>query len=160
MTITSWRITKKQYQFQAFSGQGAKEFGGRWNPPGTASIYASDSLALAILELLVHLDDYDDISNYVAIPIQFDDSKITIWPIDSLPKNWDDHPIPAATQRLGQQWFTSSQSAILRVPSAVVPQQYNYVLNPLHPDFASLSTGAALKNPIDVRLLKNTKPAS
>jgi RES domain-containing protein len=154
MMITAWRITKKKYRAQAFTGQGAKEFGGRWNPPGIAAIYTADSLALAILEMLVHLDDYNGIREYVAVPIRFDDAKVISWNIDMLPKHWNSHPIGAATQRMGQQWFNANSHAVLKVPSAVVPQQYNYVLNPLHADFTTFSIGPALDDPIDMRLIK------
>ncbi|MFZ1985384.1 MAG: RES family NAD+ phosphorylase [Desulfatitalea sp.] len=150
-------MTKEKYLSQALTGDGSKLYGARWNPPGTVATYTADSLSLAILELLVHLNNYRNIRSYVAVSIQFDESKVTKWPIKSLPKDWNSLPTSATAQQLGQKWLSSSQSVVLQVPSAVVPKQYNYVVNPLHPDFKSVTIGSPLKDPIDMRLIKNAK---
>jgi RES domain-containing protein len=154
MIITAWRITKKRYQKEAFTGLGAKGSGGRWNPQGLAAIYTSDTLALAVLELLVHFTEVEMIHDYVAIPIKFDDVNVHVLPIAQMPPDWKDYPFPESTQEQGRRWLEAQAKAILKVPSVVVPQQHhNYILNPLHPDFHSFKIGAAVENPIDSRLI-------
>ncbi len=150
--ITSWRITKKKYAAQAMTGEGAKLWGGRWNPQSTPAIYTSDSLALAILELIVHTDSQEDIMDYVAIPVQFASDRITTWPIDKLPNDWASLPISSHTQQFGKRWLDEKQSLIFKVPSAVVPVEYNFIINPLHPAFKSLKIGQPTNLQFDPRL--------
>jgi RES domain-containing protein len=152
--ITSWRITKKKYANQALTGEGAKLWGGRWNPPGTPAIYTSDSLALAILELIVHLEAYDDIANYVAIPVQFGDAQVAVWPTETLPKKWAALPISSHTQKLGKNWLDTKQSLVLKVPSAVVHLEHNFVINPLHPEFPAIQIGRPVDLLIDSRIVE------
>ncbi|MDA8138097.1 MAG: RES family NAD+ phosphorylase [Desulfobacteraceae bacterium] len=152
MKIKAWRITKKKYAKKAFAGEGAKTFGGRWNPPGHLAVYTADSLSLAILELIVHLDKDEDIRDFVAIPVEFDEVLVTTWPESELPRNWSQHPIPDQTQQLGKAWLEENQYLALKVPSSVVPNDSNYVINPLHPEFASLKIGKPQSLYIDPRL--------
>jgi RES domain-containing protein len=152
MKVTAWRITNKKHAAEAFSGEGAKLFGGRWNPPGHAAIYAADSLSLAILELIVHLDEDEDINDYVAIPVEFDDARIITWREEILPKNWSNLPISDQTQNMGKIWLKEKQSLVLKVPSSVVHHDHNFVINPLHPDFSSLKIGRPQAIQIDPRL--------
>lgn len=152
MKITAWRITKAKYAIQAFTGEGAKVFGGRWNPPGYPAVYTADSLSLAILELIVHLDEDEDVRNFVAIPVEFDDDMVITWPVASLPANWAQHPIPEQTQRKGKAWLEKQQHLALKVPSAVVPLDSNFVLNPLHHGFTALKIGTPQPLYINPRL--------
>jgi len=152
MNTTAWRIINKKHAASAFSGEGAKLFGGRWNPQGYAAVYVADSLALAILELIVHLDEDRDIHDYVAIPVEFEDTRIIRWPESKLPENWSSLPISHKTQQMGKSWLMEKQSLVLKVPSSVVHHDYNFVINPLHPDFSSLIIGQPLPLQIDPRL--------
>lgn len=152
MIFTAWRITKKKFQKDAFTGRGAKEYGGRWNPRGLAAIYTSDTLSLAILELLVHYEETEIISDYIAIPIEFDDSNMSSLSIGQMPSDWKDYPYPESTQDHGRHWLETRSGAVLKVPSVVVPQQHNFIFNPAHPEFQSFKIGPGVENPLDSRL--------
>lgn len=152
MKVTTWRITKAKYAKQAFAGEGAKVYGGRWNPPGYPAVYTADSLSLAILELIVHLDQDEDIQNFVAVPVKFDDLLVVTWPESKLPANWSQHPIPDQTQQMGKLWLEENRYMALKTPSSVVRQDSNYVLNPLHPEYSSLEIGKPQPLYIDPRL--------
>lgn len=154
MIVTAWRITHQKYANTAFTGEGAKLFGGRWNPPGYAAIYVSDSLSLAILELIVHLDDDRDIESYVAIPVEFEDSQVFCLPKEDLPENWATLPISDRTQQIGKNWLVNNKSLILKVPSSIVPQDKNFVINPLHPNYSSLKIGQPQSVHIDPRIVE------
>lgn len=154
MKITAWRITRKQHVDKAFSGEGAKIFGGRWNPVGYPMVYVAQTLSLAILELIVHLDDDSDITSFVAIPVTFDRSLVHVLPQSQLPKNWFDLPISEQSQMVGKKWLEQKQSVLLQVPSSVVPSERNFLINPLHPKFAQLEIGSPQSICIDQRISK------
>jgi RES domain-containing protein len=154
MTITAWRITKKKYVDNAFSGEGAKIFGGRWNPVGYPTVYVAQNLSLAILELIVHLTDDSDITRFVAIPVAFDRSLVHVLPQSQLPENWFDLPISEQSQMVGKKWHERKQSVLLQVPSSVVPTESNFLINPLHPQFAQLEIGSPQSLCIDQRISK------
>jgi len=139
--ITAWRICKAKWARSAFDGRGAAVVPGRWNNSRTSIIYTSESRSLASLEVLVHVEDTSLISamSLVAIPIRFAETLVetpTKFPVD-----WRDLPAPASTRAFGDAWIASGNSAILRVPSVVTLGEYNFLLNPYHPDFSRLSLG-------------------
>lgn len=136
----------------AFSGEGAKLFGGRWNPPGYPAIYTAESLSLAILEMIVHLDEDEDIQNYVAVSVGFEDVHITSWTEEKPPKGWACLPISEQTQEMGKVWIKENQSLVLKVPSSVVRHDCNFIINPMHPDFHGLKIGQPESLKIDPRL--------
>lgn len=150
---TAWRIVKKRYAGAAFDGEGARRYGGRWNPPGISVVYASETRALCLLEVLAGIRSVKPIHAYVLIPVTFDDSLVTSVALDKLPTNWRQSPPPASTRRIGHDWIDHKDSLILRVPSAIVPEEVNYLLNPAHPDFANVEIGARQDVTIDRRLL-------
>lgn len=150
---SAWRLTKTKYLASAWDGKGARQAGGRWNSVGTAAVYTSSTLSLALAETLVHLSA-GVLPAYTAIPIEFDDALVSILEPDDVPKNWNVDPPPASTQAIGDAWVSAGRSAVLRVPSVVVPVEFNYVLNPKHPDFPSARVGAPWPFPFDPRLFK------
>ncbi len=152
MTLTAWRITKRKHARDAFTGEGAREFGGRWNNPGTAMVYTAESQSLAALEMLVHLDSPELLQKYVLIGVEIDDELVTQLDMSRLPRNWRDDPPPAQVRAIGDEWVVSGSSAVLRVPSALVPGENNFLLNPQHPDFAKLRIGKPLSFRFDPRL--------
>jgi RES domain-containing protein len=158
MTVRAWRITKAKHAAMAFSGSGAKAFGGRWNSPGIPAVYCAASTSLAILEMLVHLEASELMRRYVSFEVTFDESLVTAIDIAALPKNWRKSPIPTSVQAVGDQWLADAPSAILQVPSAIVPNEWNYLLNPAHPDFAKIALGPKHPLNFDPRLLKLSKP--
>lgn len=153
MSIVVWRIVKRKYEATAFDGEGASDYGGRWNSPGKRVIYTAGSKSLALLEQLVHLDS-SALSSYVVIPVTFSDALLSEVDILLLPPDWKGHPAPVELRDIGDSWLDSFGSAVLRVPSAIVPDESNYMINPDHPDFSSVEIGASVLFEIDLRLLR------
>ncbi len=147
-----WRIVQKRFASQAFTGEGARLYGGRWNSPGLAVVYAAASRALAVLEMAVHLDGPQLLASYELYEAEFSESLMERLPIAGLPADWRDDPIPPATQALGDQWLLERRSAVLRVPSVLIPEEYNYLLNPNHKDFSRIHVAAPRKFAFDPRL--------
>ena len=154
MSIRAWRITKARHAADAFSGEGARLYGGRWNSIGTAMVYTAEHASLAVLELLVHLGSSSDVDNYVIIPCSFDEDLVEKLDIEWLPNNWTISPPLVKVQRIGDDWFQSARSAILKVPSVVLPIEHNYLINPHHPDFTHLSIDEPLSLSLDPRLIR------
>lgn len=148
--ITAWRIVKDNRASSAFSGQGARLYGGRWNSLGISVIYTSGSKALAALESLVHLNP-PTVFRYVAIPIQFDDALVER--VTKLPADWSEMPAPSTTKGIGDLWVKEARSAVLETPSVIIPEESNFLLNPAHPDFQKISFGKAKPFIFDRRLL-------
>jgi len=158
VTIRAWRITKSKHAAIAFSGSGAKTFGGRWNNPGTAIVYTAGSASLAILEMLVHLQAAELLKRYVIFQVTFDESLVSEMNAAKLPRTWRRSPPPAAVQQIGDAWVAAKRSTVLRVPSVIVPSERNYLLNPAHPDFAKIAWGPKTAIRFDPRLIKATGP--
>jgi RES domain-containing protein len=151
--ITAWRIAKRRHARNAFDVEGARLYGGRWNSPGRSVVYVSETRALATLEILAGLQTLAVISAYVLIEVEFDQALVTAIDLRTLPKRWKTSPPGGATQRSGDRWLDGATSVALRVPSAVVPGEFNYVINPLHPDFGALRIGRPVKPYLDPRIL-------
>lgn len=119
------------------SGHGAYLFGGRWNLPGRAVLYTASQRALAVLELLVHLPakDLPDDMYLLTLDVPDDVSREELFPAD-LPADWQRLSVPQPTAAIGQRWLESGRTLALRVPSVVVPDEHNLLLNPAHPEFA------------------------
>lgn len=150
--LTVWRIVKQKHAKTAFSGEGARLYGGRWNRPGTAMVYAAGSQSLAILEMVVHLDSPDLLKRYVLFGIEVDESLVTNLDRSVLPKNWKKDPAPLKAQAIGDAWAKGFESVVLSVPSVLVPSESNFLINPRHPDFSKLSIGRPLSFRFDTRL--------
>lgn len=153
MTVTSWRIVKAKYASTAYSGEGARRYGGRWNSPGKATVYTAGSAALAVLELLVHLSSHRILGAYRLCPCTFDDSLVESVDRGELPSNWRSDPAPWEPKRIGDAWISGQSSVVLRVPSAVVEYEHNFLLNPAHPDFGKVEFGSPQPFQFDPRLL-------
>jgi RES domain-containing protein len=146
----AWRIIKAKRLATAFSGEGAAKFGGRWNSRGVAVVYTSATRSLAALETLVHLNPPVHFS-YRIIRIEFADELVSAVP--RLPPDWNLQPASPSSRRLGDVWVRTSRSAVLAVPSVIVPGEMNYVLNPAHPDFKRIAIGKPASFSFDPRLL-------
>ena len=151
--IRSWRLIKAEHAEDAFAGEGARRGGGRWNSKGIRIVYTSGSLSLATLEVMVHNHFYSALKYYVCIPIDFDPSLLQSIAIDDLPDNWQADPIPQSVKKTGDRWIENQESVILKVPSAIIPIEFNYLINPLHPDFEKIVIHAPQKFTFDYRLL-------
>ena len=153
--MLAWRIVKAKHAPTAFAGEGARRTGGRWNSRGTAVVYTSSSQSLAMLEILAHLEFAESLSAYVLISCEFDDSLIELLDISGLPLNWRASPAPSPLQALGDRWVRDRRSAVLRVPSTLVPIEDNFLLNPAHEDFVRIKVAAPEALTIDPRLLRH-----
>lgn len=133
--MEGWRLCKREHARSPLDGVGAQRFGGRWNQVGRPVAYLSATLSLAALELLVHLEVEAAPDDLVAVRVDIPDD-VTIDRLDAgqLPKGWRSYPAPEELQELGDRWLRSAGSPVLRVPSAVVPEESNYLINPLHPE--------------------------
>ncbi len=152
-----FRIEKKKYLNQALSGRGAAlSTRNRWNEFGTPLVYTAHSRALALLELAVHLDVIEGpITDryYVEIDIP-DDLQIVELTLDVLPKNWQANPPGNNTRQLGDHFVIQQKAAVIKVPSSIVPQEFNYLINPLHKDAGKIATISQEIIQIDHRLLR------
>jgi len=153
--IDVWRLIKREHAAVAFDGEGARRYGGRWNHKGTAVIYTADSMALAALELFIHLGREGLHLSFVYYRVSIpDDLKITRVGPRSLPGDWRKHPAPTSTRDIGSAWAGSQKTAVLQVPSALVPHGYNFLLNPRHRDFARLKISKPEPFGFDQRMWK------
>lgn len=150
----AWRIVKPHYVADAFSGEGGRLFGGRWNSVGTPMVYAAESKALAALEILVHMDDACLMDEYLCIPVRFDTRLVRNLDLKTLPGNWRETPPSYSTQCMGDAWMAATLSAVLEVPSVLIPGESNYLINPRHRNFGKLKLGAPEPFEFDPRLLR------
>jgi RES domain-containing protein len=146
----AWRMVRATRASSAFTGEGAAKMGGRWNSRGVAVIYASETRALAALETLVHLNPPMPFE-YKIIRVEFG-AELVEHIAAKLPSDWKTSPPPDSTRRLGDLWVRDARSAILAVPSSIIPDETNYLLNPAHPDFRKIRIGKPVRFAFDARL--------
>jgi len=151
-----WRLTRAPFARTPFDGVGPARGGGRWNSRGTYIAYASTSRALAILEVLVHIDRILAPTDYVFTEAEIPDDAIETLDASILPGSWRFEPPPRALREIGDAWVRSARSLALCVPSAIVPDETNVLVNPAHPRFSELRI-AASRTPVilDPRLLSS-----
>jgi len=130
-----WRLVRQRYAENAFSGEGARRFGGRWNSPGTPIVYTSAHLSLAGLETLVHVQPLTPRDAFIVFRLEWEDRLMEILPESAWPPSWQAEPPGTSSMRIGDRWFREGRSAVLAVPSALIKEEKNYLLNPHHPDF-------------------------
>ena len=151
MTIV-WRLLSPRFSASAFSGEGARLYGGRWNRKGVPMVYTAGSQALAVLEILVQ--DEPLRARYCMIPATLPGNlKIERVNADQLPAGWRAPGMQEQLQAVGSDWAKRRSSAVLAVPSAVIPAETNFLLNPLHPSFARIEIGAPQDFITDRRLI-------
>lgn len=151
--IRAWRLCQAVHGATAFSGEGARRYGGRWNHKGRAVVYTAATQSLAALEILVHADRDLLAVEYLAFPVDIPTGMALerIEP-DALPPDWREEYPPTACRNLGGAWLERNPTAVLAVPSALIPAETNYLLNPVHPDFARLRIGTPSVFTFDPRL--------
>jgi len=153
--IQAFRLCKTKHAASAFTGEGARLNGGRWNSPGVAVVYASSSLSLATLEVLVHLEDPEIFSRLFSwIPLEMPEAIIEELAEATLPAGWLDDEANAASRAVGDAWVRGGREAVLAVPSVVTPGEWNYLLNPAHAEFGKVRIGKSSPFRPDPRLLR------
>jgi RES domain-containing protein len=153
--IEAWRLDKAKHAKDTFTGEGARRVSGRWHHQGTPVVYVSESLALAVLEKFVHLGFDASRISFVYFKIEIPDS-VAVEKIKTaaLPANWAAEPPQDSTKDIGSNWARKAGTAVLRVPSVLVPKSWNYLLNPAHRDFVKIRITGPMPFVFDSRLLK------
>jgi RES domain-containing protein len=151
--LVVWRLTTARFAKSAFSGEGARLYGGRWNKKGVSLVYTAATQSLAMLEMLVQ--DEPLRARYVVIEARIPKAVLIEWvKIQELPSDWRDISARAKLQAIGTEWAKKQSAAVLAVPSAIIPAETNYLLNPLHRDFRRIRVGKPEKFETDLRLIK------
>ncbi|HVO22792.1 MAG TPA: RES family NAD+ phosphorylase [Candidatus Margulisiibacteriota bacterium] len=151
--VRLWRVVKRRHAVTAFDGRAAQHYGGRWNSPGRRAVYASGSKSLAVLEVLVHLDVGRPLPRLVALTFDVDSTFVDHLAASRLPRHWRTARGLPATQQIGDAWLAGGHALALAVPSPIVPEELNYVLNPAHTAFARLRFGRSIPFLLDPHLV-------
>jgi RES domain-containing protein len=119
------------------TGEGARLHGGRWNPVGIPCLYTAESRALALLEFTVNVPAEGFPGMLAITEVEIPDDKILHAPLRQLPGHWRTYPAPDATRAFGGRLLQQARALVIRIPSVIIPEEYNYLVNPLHPDARS-----------------------
>ena len=152
--LRSHRLVQTRYVRNAFDGEGARLYGGRWNSLGTPMVYTAQSLALAAMELLVHLNSRRALEQrYQFLVAEFPEKLCRqVQEFYRNPRDWAADPARLSSMRLGDRWVREGKSAVLAVPSAVIRDEWNYLINPKHPDFIEIEVDKTKPFQFDARL--------
>jgi RES domain-containing protein len=149
-----WRICRKVHATDAFSGEGARLYGGRWNSPGVRMVYTSPSLALAAIETFVHLEPNLQPDDLVSIAAEMaDDVATERLDLKSLPRKWYELR-DESLKKFGDRWIHAGETIALHVPSAAIRGEWNVLLNPEHPDFRKLRIEKSRPFQFDLRMFR------
>jgi RES domain-containing protein len=154
-----YRLTHRRDPTDAFSGEGARRVAGRWHPAGVRVVYTSSSVALAVVENLMHLET-ENLAVFTFIhAVDVPDTLIERPPLATLPADWNQPTRSEQARACGQQWAGSRRSLGLALPSVAVPQEFDVLLNPEHPAFADLVLGDPSPFTFDRRFAGGRAPA-
>lgn len=149
-----WRICRAPYAADALAGRGGLVTSGRWHTRGKPIVYTAQSLALAALEVLVHVDKLTVPPDLVQVEVDVpDDLLIERLDVAKLPRDWRRYPAPAMLRRLGDAWLAAGATPVLRVPSSVITEESNFLLNPAHPDAVRITVMGTRRFAYDARLM-------
>ena len=153
-----WRIASAAHA--AFDGEGARRYGSRWTRKGLPVVFASATLSLAALEAFVHTDPDLQPLDLMAIAIDIDAGvAIDTVEIGDLPADWRSYPAPPELAIIGERWWQAARTAVLSIPSVVIPHERNVILNPAHEEFARITARRAEPFSFDPRMWKHQKGA-
>jgi len=151
--VRIWRVARKR--FAALDGEGARQFGARWSSEGVAVVYAASHLSLSALEYLVHIDIEDVPEDLLALAIEVpDDAGEIVVPPADLPAGWRETPAPPFCRQLGDNWVAGSEALLLRLPSVLIPEETNVLVNPAHPRAREVRIARSRLFAFDPRLLR------
>jgi RES domain-containing protein len=152
-----WRICRAVHAGSAFSGEGARLFGGRWNSPGVRVVYTSPTLALAAIETFVNLEPNLRPDDLVSIEAELpDDAPMEGLDPKSLPRKWYEMR-DESLRRFGDRWIHTGRTIALHVPSAAIRGEWNVLLNPAHPAFRKLKIEKPIRFEFDLRMFRKTR---
>jgi RES domain-containing protein len=151
--VFAWRIVKSRFASTAFDGEGARLYGGRWTSIGRRAVYTSSSIALATLEIVAHVGSTLTLAAYSFFEIGIPEPIIKSIDVGALPPTWREYPAPSELAGIGDTWLEQEEFAVLKVPSAIVGVDFNYLLNPLHRDFGLIAIGQEQPYRLDPRLI-------
>ncbi len=152
--LALWRLSPAYHADKAMSGDGSYRRGGRWNPPGIRVIYCADSRSLALVEVLANIRRPTLLRDQQWVVIRVVVPEDLVERPSRVPEAWRKTPYTTAPQAFGAEWVQSQRSVALRVPSVVVPGEFNYLLNPAHPQFSKIKVGKPEPFSFDPRLAK------
>jgi RES domain-containing protein len=150
---SAWRIVRAQRAATAFTGEGARLYGGQWSSPGVRVEYVSERQSTAALETLVHVLPAAVRDRYKIFRVEWPDELTEHFPARKLPRDWRASPPSGATMHIGDVWVRERRSVALALPSAVAPDDTNFLLNPEHPDFVKIRIASPASFEFDPRLL-------
>ena len=151
--ICGYRIVAPKWAHDALSGEGARKFGGRWNSPGKALVYLGGSRALSALELLVHLPSpLSRAKSFRLIEVKIPKEMLVTYPMRILKGEWRTSTTSKITTEVGDDWLAAGGQLAMRVPSAIIPEETNILLNPNHEDFKTIIVEEAKEFSFDTRL--------
>lgn len=153
MSQQIFRIERAKYAAEAPKGVGAFLYGARWNSPGRHTVYCGEHLSLAILEVLVHLTPATRKCRMVYFPVTIEATAVHSLPRQRFPKPFNEETDPAITQKIGDEWLKAEAFPVCKVPSVIVPGEFNFLLNPGHPEYTTaVKWGAAVPLELDGRI--------
>ena len=149
--MKSYRIAKNRYA-KDLTGTGSRKYGGRWNQKGTNMLYSSENISLAVLETLVHVDKTNLPDDLQLVTLTFPDS-VSCLEIsqNDLPHNWREYPASNTLAQIGSDWIDNAKSLLLKVPSVVIPEERNILINPNHLEFKKIRIDEIKDFEFDVR---------
>jgi RES domain-containing protein len=154
--VRVWRIASAVHA--AFDGEGARRHGSRWTPRGLPAVFTSATLSLAALERFVNTDPELEPVDLVAIAADIETHlALETVLVGDLPSDWRTYPAPSSLAGIGERWLADSRSAVLSVPSAVIPHERNFVLNPAHADFGRVTMHPSEPFSFDSRMWKTRR---
>lgn len=152
-----YRVANLKYKEFTLSGIGAEKVGGRWNNPGTRAVYCSENVALALLEYYVHSENIAVLPKKILVAEIHIPDDFVITELDKLPKDWNQFPYSVKTPEIFSKLAKNRDFFALKVPSSLVPLEYNFVLNPLYKNFGQVEVLEFLELPIDERLKSSSR---
>jgi RES domain-containing protein len=150
---SAWRIVRTARADSAFTGEGGRVYGGRWNSQGTAVVYVSEHESLAALELFVHTTPLSPTGRYLSFRLEWGDKLTEYFPLTNLPPHWSAEPPTFETMQIGDDWVRRGSSVALAVPSVLSTSEKNFLLNPRHSDFKKIKISEPIEYRFDSRLL-------
>jgi RES domain-containing protein len=150
---SGWRIVRAAHANSAFTGEGGRAYGGRWNSRGVRVVYVSEHESLAALELFVHTMPLSPIERYISFRVEWEDKLTEYFPLKNLPPHWSAEPPTFETMQIGDDWVRRGSSVALSVPSVLSTSEMNFLLNPAHSDFKKVKISEPIEYRFDPRLL-------